>query len=261
LTATDQDGAADVAATYYTVDGGATQTYAGPFTVSGDATHTVTFYSEDQGGNQETPANSQTIKIDTTAPTLVFGAQSPAQNASGWNNTAVDITYTTGDNLSGVASATPGSPLHFGAEGAGQTQTVTVTDEAGNSATFTSPAVNIDLTPATLTASASITSLWAPNHKMVPDVISGSFTDAISGIDPGSVTFTVTDEYGVVQPTGPVTVLPDGSYSFTIQLEASRLGSDQDGRHYVITVSGVDAAGNPVSASATVLVPHDQGGQ
>jgi hypothetical protein len=77
---------------------------------------------------------------DTTPPTLTFGARTPAPNSAGWNNTAVDLSFTTADDLSGVLSSNPASPLHFVAEGANHTQQVTVTDKAGNSATFTSPA-------------------------------------------------------------------------------------------------------------------------
>jgi len=88
---------------------------------------------------------------DTTPPTLTFGARTPAPNNAGWNKTAVDIPFTTADDLSGVQSANPASPLHFVSEGANQTQQVTVTDNAGNSATFTSPVVKIDLTAPTTT--------------------------------------------------------------------------------------------------------------
>jgi hypothetical protein len=50
-----------------------------------------------------------------------------------------------------------------------------------------------------------------------------------------------------------------GSYSFTVLVVASRNGGDKNGRTYTITVSARDYAGNPASAAATVLVPHDQG--
>src|SRR5262249_49676683 len=53
LTATDPDGPADVAATYYSVDFSGVQTYAGPFSVSGDGYHAVQFWSVDQAGNTE----------------------------------------------------------------------------------------------------------------------------------------------------------------------------------------------------------------
>jgi hypothetical protein len=94
---------------------------------------------------------------------------------------------------------------------------------------------------------------------MVPVVISGTLSDAGSGIDASSATFTVVDEYGVVQPSGAVTVAPNGSYSFTVQLEASRKGTDKDGRTYTVVVSVEDNNGNVGSATTSVTVAHDQG--
>ncbi|HEY3885794.1 MAG TPA: hypothetical protein VGL62_11335, partial [Vicinamibacterales bacterium] len=178
LTATDQDAANDVAATYYTIDGGPQQTYSGPFTVSGDGVHQITFWSVDKEGDVEA-ANSRTIKIDTTAPTVAV--------------------------------------------------------------------------------SASLTSLWPPNNKFVSDVISGTALDATSMINPAAVSFRVIDSYGVVQPSGSVTVNANGSYSFVVSLEASRQGTDLGGRQYIIIVMASDLAGNTSTASVTVTVPHDQG--
>ena len=146
LAATDPDGAADLATTFYTVDGGATQTYSSPFTVPGDAQHMLTFWSKDKAGNEETPHPSITVKIDGTKPTLTFGTLKPAPNPGGWNNTAVEIPFTATDNLSGVGSTSVASPLKFTTEGKGLTKSVTVTDVAGNSKTFTSPKVNLDKT-------------------------------------------------------------------------------------------------------------------
>ena len=71
--------------------------------------------------------------------------------------------------------------------------------------------------------------------------------------------FAVADEYGAIQPSGPVSLGGGGSYSFTIMLQASRNGTDLDGRHYTITVSARDFAGNLGSGSAVVIVPHDLG--
>src|SRR6185295_19440231 len=49
---------------------------------------------------------------DTAPPTLTWGNQTPAPNAAGWNNTPVDLSFTTADDLSGVQSSSPDSPLH-----------------------------------------------------------------------------------------------------------------------------------------------------
>ncbi|HZO88112.1 MAG TPA: hypothetical protein VFB38_07200 [Chthonomonadaceae bacterium] len=339
------DALSGVATTYYTLDGGATQTYQGAFTVSGDAVHAVKFWSVDKAGNAEAH-HSLTVKIDGTAPTLIWGACSPAANANSWNNTPVEMAYTTGDNLSGVANAPASGTIRFAQEGANQTQTLTIRDAAGNAATFQSPAVNIDMTPPTtnasvsgpasangwyggtvslqltaadalsgvtgtycsvdggavqpyagllslsgdgahqvtywsvdragnqeqaksltiridktaptITAAANPSQLWPPNGKMVAVTISGQMTDAGSGIDPTSAAFTVADSSGQIQPSGSVSVRPDGSYAFTIQLEARRSGKDKQGRTYTVTVQARDACGNLGSASAVITVPHDQ---
>jgi len=177
LTPTDPDGADDIDATKYTVDGGSAQDYSGPFPVNGDLVHQITFWSVDKSGNVET-ANTQTIKVDTTAPVIT-------------------------------------------------------------------------LTP-------RLASLWPPNQSMIADVMSGAATDDLSGIDPATVSFHVVDEYGAVEPLGNVVVGGDGSYSFPAVLEASRLGTDLDGREYRIFVTGQDRAGNAFTASTVVRVPHDQ---
>ena len=56
---------------------------------------------------------------------------------------------------SGIASASVPSPLTLATEGASVSGVVTVTDLAGNSATFTSPTVKIDKTAPTLTYGAA----------------------------------------------------------------------------------------------------------
>jgi hypothetical protein len=91
--------------------------------------------------------------------------------------------------------------------------------------------------------------------------ISGSVTDnepGGTGVNPSTVAYAVTDEYGEVQPRGSVALMPDGSYSFTIKLWASRKGSDIDGRLYTIVVSAQDNNGNKGSSAAQVIVPHDE---
>ena len=47
-----------------------------------------------------------------------------------------------------------------------------------------------------------------------------------------------------MQPSGTFSVNADGTYSFTIQLEARRDGQDKDGRIYTIIITDLDQAGN-----------------
>jgi hypothetical protein len=111
-------------------------------------------------------------------------------------------------------------------------------------------------TPPVITVSTSAVSLWPPNGKMIPVTVSGTITD--TGCSIKSASFAVTDEYVKVQPTGPITLGPSGNYSFDISLQASRLGTDTDGRGYNITVRAIDTAGKTGSNMSVVTVPHDQ---
>lgn len=90
---------------------------------------------------------SVTIKRDTVAPTLSFGTATPAADANGWHQSDVSVPFTASDALSGVFSTSTPNPVVITGSGTGLTRQVTVTDLAGNSATFTTPAVNIDRTP------------------------------------------------------------------------------------------------------------------
>src|SRR6185436_2316896 len=59
-----------VASTFYSVDGGATQTFAGNISINTEGVHQVTFWSVDAVGNTEAQ-QSATVKIDSTGPTVV----------------------------------------------------------------------------------------------------------------------------------------------------------------------------------------------
>jgi hypothetical protein len=93
---------------------------------------------------------------------------------------------------------------------------------------------------------------------MEPVTISGTITDPDAACTIRTAAYSVSDEYGHVQPRGSVTLGPRGAYSFTVSLQASRLGSDLDGRQYTIMVGATNNAGIVGSQSVTVIVPHDQ---
>jgi hypothetical protein len=225
--------------------------------ISTEGTTTLSYFGTDNAGNIES-ARTLTVMLDKTPPSIT-GMRTPAANANGWNNSPVTVSFQCSDSLSGLAAGSPPTPTVLSGEGAGQSVTGTCTDVAGNSATSTVSGINIDKTPPVITASASPVTLWPPNGKLVIVTESGTMSDNLSGVSSGTAVFAVKDSYGLVQPSGPVSLAPNGTYSFTISLEARRDGQDQNGRLYTIVVSAQDNAGNPSSSTTTVIVPHDQG--
>jgi hypothetical protein len=97
------------------------------------------------------------------------------------------------------------------------------------------PAITVTATPETL---------WPPNSKLVPVTIVATITDTGSGVDSDTVTYTVLDEYGRVQPSGSLTLGKQDSYTGTVYLQAARNGTDTNGRQYTITVRAFDNADN-----------------
>ena len=132
-----------------------------------------------------------TINLDKTPPTVTFAAPAPTANAAGWNNTDVKFTYITADNLSGVASTSTANPLVLTGEGTAVSGSVTVTDVAGNMATFSSPPVKIDKTPpmVTVTTPTNGAMLSSPATTVTgtaSDTLSGLSTVTCNGV-PGNV--------------------------------------------------------------------------
>ena len=113
LSATDNPGGSGVAATYYTLDGGAQQTYTAPFTLS-DGAHTVSYWSTDKAGNTET-AHTGYARIDTTSPTTTAtGLQSSASAA--WQKTPAKVTLSATDNAGGSGVAATYYTIDGGAQ-------------------------------------------------------------------------------------------------------------------------------------------------
>jgi probable HAF family extracellular repeat protein len=108
------------------------------------------------------------------------------------------------------------------------------TDSSFVTHNFVATPVPVDKIPPVITVAASPTTLWPPNGKRVAVTVVGTITDTEpggSGVKAGSAAYVVMDEYGQIQPHGSLTLGADGSYTFTVALEASRRGNDQDGRH------------------------------
>jgi hypothetical protein len=105
FTLSGSDASSGVAATYYTVDGGAPQAYAGSaVTIDTQGDHTVTFWSVDNAGNTEA-LNTTHVRLDNVDPstTLALDPTSP-DGAHGWYVSTPSFTLTPSDATSGLAS-------------------------------------------------------------------------------------------------------------------------------------------------------------
>ena len=158
LTAADT-GRSGVAATYFTVDGGAQTPYAAPFAISSQGNHRVTYWSVDQAGNAET-ASAGYVNIDTTPPSVGHDAD------AAWHATDVTVHLTAGDaGGSGVAATEyrpAGTPEWLPASGDAfvvaaavgdgpRTYEIRAVDGAGNASPTGSCTVKIDATAPTTT--------------------------------------------------------------------------------------------------------------
>jgi hypothetical protein len=209
VTLTGSDGLSGVDKTYYSVDAGAAQAYAGPFDFADKGSHTISFWSVDNAGNTEdktADGHSVTVKIDNVPPTITAD-RTPAANANGWNNGPVTITFTCTDNESGTAGCT--EPATLFNEGGGQSLTGNAADNAGNTAETTVKGINIDLTapdiggqlpdPTGIDASGA---KWYTGNVPVTWICS----DGLSGIDGLCPANTTLIGEGRNLGAGPVTV-------------------------------------------------------
>ena len=118
--------------------------------------------------------------------------------------------------------------------------------------------VALDQPPDCSGVSASPSTLWPANHKLVMVQVSGA-TDP----DGDSVTLTIDSvtQDEPVNGTGDGDISPDavkGVTSDTVQLRAERDGSG-DGRVYRLHVTADDGRGGTCEKTVTVGVPHDKG--
>jgi hypothetical protein len=233
------DSVSGVDATYYSIDGGTTQTYGAPFTVTGGGSHTVSYWSTDKAGNIEdktADGHSITLKIDNLPPTIV-GDRTPAANSFGWNNTPVTVSFSCSDAESGVSGCS--DPTMLTTEGAGQSATGNAADNAGNTAEATVKDINIDLTSPTLDATLPDANADGWYNGDVP--VHWVAQDGLSGVDPATVPAdaTITGE-GSNLGAGPASV-SDKAGNTTSQ-SATGVHIDRHGPSISGTVKGAAGA-------------------
>jgi microsomal dipeptidase-like Zn-dependent dipeptidase len=175
------------------------------------ATQTCT----DRAGN--TASNTvNNIRIDLTPPTLTFNAQQPPANVNGWNRTDVALPFVPADALSGVASTSIPSPLVLTAEGAAINGGVTVTDVAGNTASFTSPSVKIDKTAPVITFVSRLPAANENGWNNTDITATWSCADGLSGVVSPQVAQTLSTEGANQSLTGTCVDLADNPVAATV---------------------------------------------
>ena len=215
-----------------------------------------------------TPGTVTTAELDEVAPgTSLIAAPASPDGENGWYITKPRITLNAAD-CSGITtteySFDEGQTWQpysgsFTIENEGViTLHYRSTDRAGHVESPKSITFMVDTTAPELTLTATPSVIWPPNGQMVNVSINGSGTDSSSGL--GSVSYVVTDEYGTPLniPTRTLTG-SSTSWAEALAVEARREGSDKNGRTYVVVATLTDVAGNSVTATTTILVPHDQG--
>ena len=218
LSATDAGGSG-VGAIHYTLDGGDQQTYSGPFTVSGSASHTVTYWSVDTAGNSETPHTGYVNIGVSLRRTTATGLQlSPT---TGWQNTSQLVTLSANDAGSGLAATyytlnggdtqTYSAPFTVSGQGSHEVTYWSV-DALGNPETPHTGYVNIDTT-APVTGADGLQLSPTTGWQTADQLVKLSATDA-GGSGVGAIHYTL-DGGDQQTYSGPFTVSGSASHTVT----------------------------------------------
>jgi hypothetical protein len=213
-------------------------------------------------------AQAMVTVVDTTPPTLTcptIGAlecSAPGGSAVSLVATASDVcsstVIVTNDRTGNGEDASGFYPL--GATGV----MFTATDTSGNRPTCTSSVVVRDTTPPSLTLTLGPTTLWAPNHRLVPVQAAwdaGDVCDPAPGVVLALATSSEPDDSpgtGDGNTTGDIQNADIGPPDATVLLRAER-SRDGPGRIYTLTYTAKDASGNTSSTLGIVTVPRDEG--
>jgi hypothetical protein len=244
FTLTGSDAHAGVAQSFYTLDGGATQTYSGAVTVSGQGTHTITYWSVDNAGNTEAASSTQ-VELDNVKPSTSIVVSPTAPNGSGgWYVTTPSFTLSASDATSGVAST-----LYKIDSGATQTYSGAVSipdgqhtvtywsvDSAGNTeSATTTPTMKVDtVKPSTSIAITPASPDGSNGWRVSATSFTLSGSDATSGV---ATTLYKIDSGATQTYSGSAVSIPQGSHT--------------------VTYWSVDTAGNTESATTSPVIKVD----
>ena len=112
-----------------------------------------------------------------------------------------------------------------------------------------------DTTPPNLDVSMSPSTIWPPDHKLVPVMAAVKVSDDTDP-NPGVKLVSITCDDSC-DPSADIAGATLNTDDRQFQLRAERFGTGT-GRTYTITYSATDASGNTATKTTTVTVPHDQ---
>jgi hypothetical protein len=256
-----------VAETLYEIDGGPQHTYSGEVTISTQGDHTVTYWSVDKEGNEESH-NTAHLKLDDVAPATTIALEPSSPNGStGWYKTSPTFTLGASDASAGVASTH--YRIDSGTEQTYAGSAVSVpegqhtvsywsVDNAGNTETAHTSTVKVDTTRPT-----DALSLGAPpSHALLSgstlyfgSAVTGSFTlvDTVgdSGSGPASATFPLVSASNWTHAAQTVTTPSGGPYTSSTYSWSAGAGTPS-GAESSFTSS--DIAGNASNGSSLSFV-------
>ncbi len=188
-----------------------------------------------QAQNQPPVASCKDITVSANSTCMASITAADVDNGSADPDASDTITLTL-DNS---------GPFGLGAH----TVTLTATDLAGLTSSCTATVTVVDTTDPIITdALVNPTTLWPPNHKMVPVLVSYTLSDNCDS-EPVAVLSVTSDE-----GTSDDWEIIDAHH---LRLRSERLGTG-DGRIYTIKITATDADGNTTTREVIVTVPHDQ---
>jgi hypothetical protein len=162
-----------------------------------------------------------------------------------WDNSERTTTFVSANKLTASIPASDAA-----VEGVHQ---VTVVNPSPGGGSSNPVPVMVDGSPPVIAFSTNPAQIRQANPNLLVSVtVSGSIKDALSGVDPATARFSVVDQYAQYQPSGPITLNPDGTFSFVIRLSGA-LNKKDPSRTYTIKIDASDKLGFAASKVVTLI--------
>lgn len=238
------------------VDGPLAVSTSGSVDTEAEGDYTITYTATDGSGNSASATRTVHV-VDTTPPAI-------ALNGSAYLTLEchVDPYVEAGATASDLCDG----PVAVGVSGSVDTESVgdytvayTASDDNGNTTTTTRTVHVVDTTAPALTLTLSATSLWPPNHLMVPvGVISASdLCDALVALSIAVTSNEPENGTGDGDTAPDWQIVDNGDGTASVAVRAERKGNGT-GRIYTIAVTATDDSGNSTAQSGIVTVPHSK---